>query len=79
MNNDVIADYIRGRLDEKVDVSSFEAERNGLKTQLLQATGAKDKLNQQLDRLDVTDRHYDRKYQDMQDRKAALQSTSPVR
>ena len=23
---------------------------------------------QQLDRLDVTDRHYDRKYQDMQDR-----------
>ena len=68
VNNDVIADYIRGRLDEKVDVSSFEAERNGLKTQLLQATGAKDKLNQQLDRLDVTDRHYDRKYQDMQDR-----------
>jgi site-specific DNA recombinase len=39
---------------------------------LIQATGAKDKLNQQLDRLDVTDRHYDRKYQDMQDRLDAL-------
>lgn len=60
--------FIRNRLDEKVDVSSFETERDGLKTQLLQATGAKDKLMQQLDRLDVTDRHYDRKYQDMQDR-----------
>ena len=60
--------YIRGKLDEKVDVSSFEAEREGLRTQLVQATGAKDKLMQQLDRLDVTDRHYDRKYQDMQDR-----------
>lgn len=35
---------------------------------MIQATGAKDKLNQQLDRLDVTDRHYDRKYQDMEDR-----------
>ena len=60
--------FIRERLDEKVDVSSFEAEREGLRTQLAQATGAKDKLMQQLDRLDVTDRHYDRKYQDMQDR-----------
>ena len=60
--------FIRSRLDDKVDVRSFEIEREGLRTQLLQATGAKDKLNQQLDRLDVTDRHYDRKYQDMQDR-----------
>ena len=60
--------FIRSRLDEKVDVSSFEAEREGLRTQLLQTTGAKDKLNQMLDRLDVTDKHYDRKYQDMQDR-----------
>lgn len=64
--------FIRDKLDEKVDVTSFETERNGLKTQLLQATGAKDKLMQQLDRLDVTDRHYDRKYQDMQDRLDAL-------
>ena len=31
-------------------------------------TGAKNKLTEQLDRLDVNDRHYDRKYQDMQDR-----------
>ena len=68
VNDEGFEAFIRGKLDEKVDVSSFEAERDGLKTQLIQATGAKDKLNQQLDRLDVTDRHYDRKYQDMQDR-----------
>lgn len=30
--------------------------------------GAKNKLAQQMDSLDVTDRYYDRKYQDMQDR-----------
>ena len=64
--------FIRERLDQKVDVSSLEKERDGLKTQLLQATGAKDKLSQQLDKLDVTDRHYDRKYQDMQDRMDSL-------
>lgn len=68
VNDEQFEAFIRGKLDEKVDVSSFEAERDGLRTQLIQATGAKDKLNQQLDRLDVTDRHYDRKYQDMQDR-----------
>lgn len=68
VNDEQFEAFIRGKLDEKVDVSSFEAEREGLRTQLVQATGAKDKLMQQLDRLDVTDRHYDRKYQDMQDR-----------
>ena len=68
VNDEQFEAFIRGKLDEKVDVSSFEAEREGLRTQLIQATGAKDKLNQQLDRLDVTDRHYNRKYQDMQDR-----------
>lgn len=30
--------------------------------------GAKNKLVQQIDSLDATDRYYDRKYQDMQDR-----------
>ncbi len=72
VHDEKIEAFIRERLDQKVDVSSFEAERNGLKTQLMQATGAKDKLSQQLDKLDVTDRHYDRKYQDMQDRMDGL-------
>ena len=68
INDKRFEEFIRIQLDKKVDVSSLESERDGFKTQLLQATGAKEKLIQQLDRLDVTDRHYDRKYQDMQDR-----------
>ncbi len=68
VNDERFEAFIRGKLDEKVDVTNFEAERDGLRTQLVQATGAKNKLMQQLDRLDVTDRHYDRKYQDMQER-----------
>ena len=33
-----------------------------------QVIGAKTKLTDMLDKLDVSDKHYDRKYQDMQDR-----------
>lgn len=39
-----------------------------LNKQLRQLNGAKDKLGQQMDRLDISDRYYDKKYQDMQDR-----------
>lgn len=39
-----------------------------LKKQLRQVIGAKAKLTDMLDKLDVSDKHYDRKYQDMQDR-----------
>ena len=56
------------KMDEKVDVSSLETEKNQLRDQLRQVMGAKKKLTEMLDRLDVNDKHYDRKYQDMQDR-----------
>lgn len=39
-----------------------------LKKQLRQVIGVKAKLTDMLDKLDVSDKHYDRKYQDMQDR-----------
>lgn len=61
-------DFIFKRMNEKVDVNALEKEREQLRRQLAQVSGAKTKLNQMLDRLDVTDRHYDRKYQDMQER-----------
>ena len=60
--------YITARLDEKVDTSHLEKERQNLRLQLKQANGAKAKLMEQMDMLDVSDRHYNRKYQDMQDR-----------
>lgn len=59
---------IISKLDEKVDVSALENEREQYRAQLRQTIGAKNKLTGMLDRLDVEDKHYDRKYQDMQDR-----------
>ena len=51
-----------------MDVSVLEKEREQLRSQLRQLSGAKNKLINMLDKLDVSDKHYDRKYQDMQDR-----------
>ena len=70
---DMVADpdfknYMVRKIDEKVDVSSLETERDQVREQLRQVMGAKKKLSDMPDRLDVNDKHYDRKYQDMHDR-----------
>ncbi|MCF0134299.1 MAG: recombinase family protein, partial [Blautia sp.] len=59
---------IAAKLGQKVDVSSLENEREQYRAQLRQHVGAKNKLSAMLDKLDVEDKYYDRKYQDMQDR-----------
>ena len=46
----------------------METELEQLRKKLHQLNGAKAKLGQQMDSLDVTDKHYDRKYQDMEER-----------
>ena len=61
-------EYIGERLQEKVDISNLEEERAQLKGQLQQVVGAKNKLLVMLDALDASDKHYARKFQDMQDR-----------
>ena len=61
-------DFIQSKLQEKVDVSFLEKEREQVKGKLQQVMGAKKKLVLMLDKLDVNDRHYERKYQDMQER-----------
>lgn len=61
-------DFIQSKLQEKVDVSSLEEEKEQVKGKLQQVMGAKKKLVLMLDKLDVNDRHYERKYQDMQER-----------
>ena len=68
VHDQAFRDFITKKMEEKVDVSSMEAERKNLRDQLRQAEGSKRKLTEQMDKLDVTDRHYNRKYQDMQDR-----------
>lgn len=68
INNENFSDFVKRKLEQKIDVSALEEERDQLRGQLRQLTGAKKKLMDMLDKLDVSDKHYDRKYQDMQDR-----------
>ena len=65
---DELRRFVQEKLEEKVDVSALETEREQLQKQLKQVQGSKLKLIQMLDRLDTGDKHYTRKYQDMQDR-----------
>ena len=65
-------DYMVSKLDEKVDVSALETEKNQIMEQLRQVMGAKKKLTEMMERLDIGVKHYDRKYQDMQDRQNVL-------
>lgn len=65
-------DYMVSKLDEKVNVSALETEKNQIMEQLRQVMGAKKKLTEMMERLDIGDKHYDRKYQDMQDRQNVL-------
>ena len=52
-------------LDDNVDVFGLEVERTQLKSQLKQVVGAKDKFQERMDNLNVEDKYYDRKYEDM--------------
>jgi site-specific DNA recombinase len=68
VNDSRFGEFIRERLERKVDVSELEKEREQVRNQLRQLEGARQKLGESLDKLDVNDRHYDRKYNDMQER-----------
>lgn len=59
---------IRKKIESRVDTAELEAEIDALNKQLIQQIGAKNKLGQQMDSLDVSDKHYDSKYVDMQKR-----------
>lgn len=63
---------IREKINAKVDTAELQTELDSLRKQLRQSNGAADKLGQEIDALDVTDRHYDRKRSDMRRRVEAL-------
>ena len=44
----------------------MDREYTGLQKRLKQENGAKNKLANQMDNLSVSDKHYDKKYEDMQ-------------
>lgn len=64
--------FVMEKIAGSIDVEVLKDERDNLLTQLKQSEGAKDKLMETMDALDVTDRHYKRKYQDMQKRLEGL-------
>ena len=68
VNHNGFRKFVEDKLNTKVDVSALEEERERIRKLLRQVLGAKTKLTDMLDKLDVMDKHYDRKYQDMHDR-----------
>lgn len=59
---------IKDKINSKIDTAELETELNNLKKKQRQLDTAKDMLGKQIDILDVSDRLYERKYQDMQKR-----------
>ena len=72
VQNPKFEEAIRKKINSKVDIAELQTELDSLRKQLRQLGGAKDKLGQEMDALDVTDRHYDRKRSDMQNRMEGL-------
>lgn len=68
VNNPKFEEAIRQKIGAQIDTKELEAELTQFHKQLRQLNGAKTKLGQQMDSLDITDKHYDRKYQDMENR-----------
>ena len=59
---------IREKIGSRIDTAEIEKEIENLEKQHRQLTGAKARLGQQMDSLDITDRFYEKKYQDMETR-----------
>lgn len=72
VHNEKFETAIREKIDSRIDTESLEKELENLQKKRKQFEGAKTKLGQQMDRLDVGDRFYDKKYNDMQDRLYSL-------
>ena len=59
---------IRKKIGSSIDTSELDRKYDGLKDRLSQTTGAKNRLADQMDHLSVSDKNYDKKYNDMQER-----------
>ena len=68
VNHENFRQFVMDKVNTKVDVSALEEERERIRKLLRQVVGAKAKLTDMPNKLDVMDKHYDQKYQDMHDR-----------
>lgn len=59
---------IKRKIGKSIDTKELDKELENMRKQMKQLVGAKNKLADQIDSLDILDKHYDRKYQDMQNR-----------
>ena len=59
---------IKEKIGSAVDTAEMENQVEVLRSQLKQAAASKNRLERQMDTLDVTDAHYDRKIEDLQRR-----------
>lgn len=64
--------YIIGKLSRETDISALEDDRSRLKENLRQNAGARDKLLAMMEKLNESDKHYDKKIGDMRDRLDAI-------
>ena len=66
VNNPKFKTEIQKHISQSIDTQELDREHTGLQERLKQVTGAKNKLANQMDNLSVSDKHYDKKYEDMQ-------------
>ena len=66
VNNEKFKAEIQKHIANSIDTDELYREHAGLQDRLKQVTGAKNKLASQMDNLSVSDKHYDKKYEDMQ-------------
>lgn len=68
IDNPMFVDSMKDRLNQKTDEDMIRERIEALEKSRSQVAGAKSKLFEQMDRLDITDEFYDDKYADMQAR-----------
>lgn len=66
VNNPKFKTEIQKYIGQSIDTQELDREHTGLQERLKQVIGAKNKLANQMDNLSVSDKHYDKKYEDIQ-------------
>ena len=68
VKNPKFEEAILNKIGSRIDTEEIEKEIERLEKQHRQLTGAKARLGQQMDNLDIMDKFYEKKYQDMETR-----------
>ena len=72
LQNGKLRSAVDGKITASIDLETLEVEAESIRKHIKKLSVAKDKLGEQIDRLDAADRHYDAKFDDMQKRLESL-------